>query len=261
MRTKPKKYLGQNFLVDKNIQAKIIASCDLRPDDTVVEVGPGNGELTRLISPRVNRFYAVEIDKELAANLKEDLRDSENFKVINQDILEFDFSAVPKSFRRDIKVIGNIPYYITTPIIEHLLGYRRYVREVYLTVQKEVAERIAARPGTKDFGALSCFVQYYTTPQILFVIKKGSFFPVPKVDSCFISLKFKKRLSLDAGREVRFFQITRSAFNQRRKILKNSLSRLIDKDKLDRFFDKNGLNKLSRPEELTIENFINLAKI
>lgn len=260
MHLKPKKYLGQNFLIDKNIQKKIIAACDFRADDLVVEIGPGTGEFTRLIAPQVKRLYAVELDTDLAAILRRNFRDSANVEIINQDILKFNFTRrFPKNIRR-LKIFGNIPYYITTPIIESLLKFRNRIEVIDLTVQKEVGLRITAASGSKTYGALSCFIQYYTQPQILFYIKKGSFFPAPKVDSCLVKLTPRRDALLSPRQEKRFFKLVRAAFNQRRKKLRNSLRGVISEGRLEMFFKTYNHNSAVRPEELGLEDFLNLAR-
>lgn len=253
MRHKPKKYLGQNFLFDRNIQQKIIAACNFKNDDLVLEIGAGRGEFTRLIAPRVSHLYAVELDQALAEPLQRDFRNSSNVEIIEGDILKLDLFRRFSGHSRKLKIFGNIPYYITTPIIAHLLKFRSCIAAIYLTVQKEVACRITAVSGSKVYGALSCFAQYYTEPQILFCIKKGSFFPVPKVDSCFIRLSPKKIAPLTLKEERRFFRIVRAAFNQRRKTLRNSLRSVVAEKKL-------GAKAGDRAERLTLEDFLNLAR-
>ncbi len=258
MRHKPKKGLGQNFLVDKNLQRKIISACEFEPFDTVLEIGPGRGELTKLIADKVLLLYALEIDGSLCGALREEFKDSPNVKIIHQDILRSkpqDYLGKPG---QKIKVIGNIPYYITTPIIEHLLKYREYIATVFLTVQKEFGRRMTAAAGSKEYGSLSCFVQYYAEAAILFNLKNTCFFPAPKVDSCFLRLNIKKELPLDAERERLLFRVVRAGFNQRRKTLRNSLKGVLPRGKLDLYFSRYGLDANTRPEELSCQDFINL---
>jgi 16S rRNA (adenine1518-N6/adenine1519-N6)-dimethyltransferase len=259
MRFKPKKSLGQNFLIDKNIQAKIINSLGLCPQDIVLEIGAGRGELTHLIAQRVKKVYAVEIDSKLCGNLESSLSEFKNIQILNNDILKLDLKKYSKDAK--FKVIGNVPYYITTPIIELLIKYRALINIIFLTVQKEFATRIAASSGTKDYGSFSCFVQYYTLPQKLFLIKKSSFFPVPKVDSCFLRLTPRERSSLNKNQESVLFKIIRASFNQRRKTLRNSLKELVTPEKLESFFKAIGKDNNIRPEMLTLEDFITLTKL
>ncbi|MBM3255687.1 MAG: ribosomal RNA small subunit methyltransferase A [Candidatus Omnitrophica bacterium] len=255
---KYKKSLGQNFLVDKNLQRKIAAGCSFKDTDTVLEIGPGRGALTRIIADKVKLLYAVEIDKDLCRHLEEEFKNSPNIKIIHHDILKLELPGYFIKPKEKIKVVGNIPYYISTPIIERLLKYRQNIEEAFLTLQKEFAKRIVAKPGSGDYGSLSCFVQYYAQAQILFTIKKNSFFPVPKVDSCFLRLNMKDKLPLGPEKEKEFFRVVRAAFNQRRKILRNSLQGVIPQSRLDHLFSKYNINKNTRPEELSQSDFINL---
>lgn len=261
MHAKPKKSLGQNFLVDPNIRRKIIASCGLKASDIVLEIGAGRGELTRLIAERVNKVYAVEIDANLCHILKANLKGCANIEIINKDILKFDLKRyfTRRSCLR-IKVIGNIPYYITTPIIERLLKIRDRIETIFITVQKEVAQRMVSQAGSKNYGAFSCFVQYYTQAQIIFRIKRTSFLPSPKVDSCFLRLSIRQVPIFKIENERLFFKIIRAAFNQRRKILKNSLENIIAPEKLAAFFKEYKLNPKIRPENLGLKDFATLSE-
>jgi len=262
--TKPKKRFGQNFLIDKNIQEKIIEACELSRDDFVLEIGAGNGELTRLIAPRARSVSAIEIDWNLCKILKGCLESYKNVEIVNQDVLEFDFKKYFQkimNLRQKIKVIGNIPYYITTPIIERLIEFKSGIDAVFITVQKEFALRLAACPGSKDYGSLSCFAQYYTLPEIVLTIKKTCFRPVPKVDSCLLKLKIREMPAVDVGDENLFFSIIRSAFNKRRKTLRNSLKDIVPEEKLKTFFEKYNINPKIRPEELALSDFADLTKV
>ncbi|MFA5410503.1 MAG: 16S rRNA (adenine(1518)-N(6)/adenine(1519)-N(6))-dimethyltransferase RsmA [Candidatus Omnitrophota bacterium] len=254
MRHKPKKSLGQNFLIDGNIQRKLIAACKLRAQDTVLEIGSGEGQLTQAIAAQVKSLDAFEIDAGLCKILRAKLYGYPNLEIFNQDILKF------KIKRHYTKVIGNIPYYITTPIIEHLLEYRNKIDAIFLTVQKEFSARITAAAGSKNYGALSCFIQYFTQAKNLFFIKKTCFFPRPKVDSSFLRLEVRKTPAVKVKDEEMFFQIIRGAFNKRRKTLRNSLAGIIPQERLKAFFQAYGIDENIRPEKLTLENFANLAK-
>lgn len=251
MRAKPKKNLGQNFLVDGNIQRKIISHCELNDSDVVVEIGPGRGELTKLIAPRVKMLYAIEKDSLLVKDLREYFKESKNVAIIQWDVLKFDF----KGYFRDcinLKVIGNIPYYITTPIIEYLFNLRDKIDVVFITVQKEFALRLSALPGSREVSSLSYFARYYSEPKILFTINKGCFFPVPKVDSTLVRLKIRKEAPFHITDERLFFKIIRAAFNKRRKTLKNSLNGIVHPEIL-------GDLASARPEDLSLQDFVNLA--
>lgn len=259
MRLKPKKRLGQNFLIDSNIREKIIEHCKLCPDDFVLEIGSGRGEITGLIAERAAKVLAVEIDRDLCEVSEDNLKSLSNAEVVNQDILKLDFTKYLEKSKK-IKVIGNIPYYITTPIIERLLELKDLIESIFITVQKEFALRAAAQAGSKDYGSLSCFLQYYTSPKILFTIKKTCFSPVPKVDSCLLELKIREKPPVETGDEDLFFNIIRAAFNKRRKTLRNSLKEIIPQNKLELFFEKYKINRKVRAEELTLFDFANLTK-
>lgn len=261
MRIKPKKRLGQNFLVDKNIQRKIIQALNLNPADLVLEIGAGRGEITSLVAKEAGWVYALEIDSSLLGILAENLKGMDNVQVINQDILKFDLKKYFKNEKGNIKVVGNIPYYISSAIIEYLFKYRDKMEFIFITVQKEFAQRVAAPPGSKDYGSLSCFVQYYSCPKILFEIKKNCFFPVPKVDSCLLRMDVRNRTALTGAKENEFFKIVRAAFNKRRKTLRNSLDGIVPQEKLDDFFSKFNIDINIRPEDLSVDDFIKLTKL
>lgn len=264
MRIKPKKSLGQNFLIDKNIRRKIIDSLELKPSDIVLEIGSGRGELTALIAQRTAKLYALEIDNGLFPQLKDNLEGCSNTLIINKDILKFNFKkyfSKPEYRKNRIKVFGNIPYYISSPIIEHLLKYRDKIDNIFITVQREFARRIVANPGSKEYGSLSCFVQYYTEPKIILNIKKTCFFPRPKVDSSLLRLRIRLNPPVNPKGEGLFFKIIRAAFNKRRKTLRNSLKGVIPLRKLEQFFNKYGIDSLIRPEDLSLEDFAHLSNL
>jgi len=260
MRPKAKKSLGQNFLIDQNIRRKIISACSFKPTDYVLEIGAGCGELTGFIAEKVAGVYALEVDANLLTPLRRNLKEYANIKIIHRDILKFN---LPPSFAagRRIKVLGNIPYYISTPIIERLFRLRRRIDTIFITVQKEFGCRMAASPGSKEYGRFSCFVQYHAQPEVLFHIKKGSFYPVPKVDSSFMKMKIRKKPLLKPAQEALLFKIIRTAFNQRRKTLRNSLKSLLTPDELGSFFSKSRIDKNIRPEDLSLLDFSHLATL
>jgi len=254
---RPRKSLGQNFLFDKNIQGKIISAAELSSDDTVLEIGAGRGELTRLLVDRVKKIYAVEIDRALAQGLSREFGDSVKIKIINQDILKLDLNKNCAGLSQ-IKVIGNIPYYVSSPILDYLLRYHNRISTIFITVQKEFGQRMAALPGSKDYGSFSCFIQYYCQPKILFTIKKTSFWPAPKVDSCLIRLKIRKEPAVKVKDQEAFFKLIRSAFNQRRKTLRNSLKGMIEDARLERFFQRWNIDPNIRPQDLGLQDFAHL---
>jgi len=262
MHIKPKKSLGQNFLIDKNIQRKIINACNLSKEDIVLEIGSGTGELAAELSARVKKVYALEIDSRLYLELEQRLSRDSNCQIIKSDILKFNINKFLRENKIDqkIKVIGNIPYYISSPIIEHLIGYSNNISQAFMTVQKEFGRRVVACPGSKVYGSFSCFVQYYAQSKILFEISSACFRPIPKVSSCFLSLKFTDRHAVEVKDEEAFFKLIRAAFNQRRKTLRNSLSNFITPDKLERFLNSAGIDKNVRPEDLSLDQFADLLK-
>jgi len=226
-----------------------------------LEIGAGRGELTAVIAERVDKLYAVEIDSRLYAGLKERFKGYRGVHIINADILKTNLKKYAAAKSGRIKVIGNIPYYITTPIIGHLFKFRDKIKNIFLTVQKEFARRIAASPGSGDYGSFSCFVQYYAKARILFVIKKTCFFPKPKVDSAFLSLEIKEEPDIAVKDEARLFKIIRQAFNQRRKVLRNSLRGLVPAGDMELFFAKYNINSKIRPEDLSLKEFADLSNI
>lgn len=250
---RPLKSLGQNFLVDERVQQKIVDSCQLKSDDVVVEIGPGKAAITRRILPLVKQLIVIEKDRQLAPLLKEEFKGS-SLEVIEGDFLKWDMATLPKG----AIVVGNIPYYISTPIIEQILAHRDKVARAYLTVQLEFGERLAANSGNKDYGSLSCFVQYYADVKVLFKISRGSFHPSPKVESCFVSLIMKPKPDVVANHEEQLFKMIQTAFTQRRKTIMNALGFIIEKEKLEKILIKFNIDPKSRPENLTLSNFIDI---
>jgi 16S rRNA (adenine1518-N6/adenine1519-N6)-dimethyltransferase len=254
MYIKPKKRLGQNFLIDKNLQKKIVQAAEFIGSDTVLEIGSGRAELTRLIAAVAGKVYALEIDRSLCAIMQDTLKDYGNIIIINRDILKLDLEKYFDKTETKIRIIGNIPYYITTPIIEHLLKYRNKIKDIFITVQKEFAERLTANPGPKEYGSLTCFVQYYMQPKYLFTLRKSCFRPVPEVDSALIRLDIRQEPAVKVKSEELLFKIIRAAFNQRRKTLKNSLKGILPTESLGKF-------SKARPEDLSLGDFAHLANL
>lgn len=251
---RPKKYLGQNFLINARIRERIVDSCDLQSCDNVLEIGPGRGSLTELLAPKVKMIYAVEKDPRLFADLKEKFSHQKNLTLFCDDILKFPISQLPPL----TKVVGNLPYNISTPIIEKFLTEPHPCQELYFTVQLEFGRRLAAQPGSKDYGALSCFIQYFCHVQILFEISPECFRPIPKVTSCFIKISFHPPQEPVADTE-KLFHLIRTAFQQRRKKITNSLSSLLG-EKAAEIFKKAGINKDLRAENLTLRDYIHIIK-
>ncbi|MCR2044230.1 16S rRNA (adenine(1518)-N(6)/adenine(1519)-N(6))-dimethyltransferase RsmA [Anaerosalibacter massiliensis] len=258
------KSLGQNFLIDGNILRKICEEGQVSKKDDILEIGPGIGTLTEELSSRANKVVAVELDKALIPILDETLKDCYNVEIVSGDILKID---LPKLFKEkfkneNIKVVANLPYYITTPIIGKLLEDELDIDSILVMVQYEVAERMKASPGTKDYGSLSVFVQYYTEPEIIFSVPKTAFMPSPNVDSAVIELKIRKE-KLELENRERFFKVVKAAFSQRRKTILNSLSSglKIEKDIIRDTLDKSGIDSKLRAENLTIEEFSKISAI
>jgi len=261
MRPKPKKSLGQNFLTDPNIRRKIVQVCCFDAEDSILEIGPGYGEITEIIAARVKKLVAVEIDRVLYEKLKERLGRLPNIIILKADILKADPKRLFPEEKGKIKVFGNIPYYISSPIIEYLISNRGMFSDIFLTVQKEFGRRIAAKPGTKDYGSFSCFVQYFTRPSIIFEIKRGCFYPAPKVDSVLLRLLPREHPAVKVDDEEHFFNIIRHAFGQRRKTLRNSLKDIVSSDTLDRFFQTQDIDFNIRPECLSLHHFAALSNL
>jgi 16S rRNA (adenine1518-N6/adenine1519-N6)-dimethyltransferase len=248
----PKKHLGQNFLFDQSILLDIISAADISHKDTVVEIGPGPGRLTRLLAQRAGRVIAIELDNRLYDNLGEELRGINNIDLVLGDALKFPFERLGR-----FKVVANIPYYITTPIIFRLLEARQTLETMTLTIQKEVAERIVAGPGTRDYGVLSIMVQFRAAPEFKFVIPKEVFRPVPKVDSAVVHMRTRVSPAVAVLNEDIFFRVVRTAFSQRRKTLSNSL-KSFDKGIKDTL-NAAGVDPQRRPETLSLEEFAMIA--
>lgn len=253
---RPLRRFGQNFLTDKNILAKIFSVVSVGREDDVLEIGPGEGALTKDLAKRCRRLVAVEIDRELCRRLQSDFIDFKNATIVCGDILSFDLAGCVRRLRlRRLRVIANLPYYITSPILEYLFKHISLIKDIHVLVQREVAQRICAAPGTKIYSSFSCFVNYHAVPEILFRVKKGSFRPAPKIESSFLRLMPRaaaaRRLFLKD--EDLFFKVVRTSFSQRRKRLLSSLKDLIPLARGDRFLSDPLLNK--RPEELSLEDF------
>ena len=250
-----KKHLGQNFLYDPSVLDRIIAAADLTSDDTVVEIGPGPGRMTRMLADRAKRLIAIEIDRTLCERLKADLIGYRNIEIIHGDVMRFPFENLSA-----FKVVANIPYYITTPIIFRLLDEKKSLISMTLTIQKEVAERIVARPGTKDYGVLSLSTQFYAEPELRFIVPKEAFRPVPKVDSAVIHMKIRKEPAVMVQDTAMFFRVVKTAFSQRRKTLSNSLQSFRSHD-IRGLLRNVGIDPGRRPETLSLEEFALLASV
>jgi len=250
----PKKYLGQHFLIDPNIKRKIIEACAFQPHETILEIGPGFGILTEAIAPHVKSIIAIETDKRLCEELKKKFTQS-NVTILPADFLKYPLVSLP----RHLKVIGNLPYYISTPIVERVIMNRDYFDSLYATLQYEFGQRLTAKTGSKEYGALSCFVQYHMDVTMLFKIKNTAFRPIPKVDSCFLKLARKAGGSPKANDEKLLFTIIHYAFQQRRKTIVNALSKLKTPHHLKRIFTTAGIPEKARAENLTLEDYVRVT--
>lgn len=259
-----KKY-GQNFLIDPHVLEKIISAADIAEDDFILEIGPGIGTLTQYLCKYARAVTAVEIDQNLIPILRDTLSGCENAKIIHGDILKVDVKKLAEehSNGKEMKVIANLPYYITTPVILSLFESKARIGRIVVMVQKEVADRMQAQPGTKDYGALSLAVQYYAKPQITAFVPPNCFMPRPKVGSAVIRLDCNQKHSVMVKDEAFLFRIIRASFNQRRKTLVNGLSNASDlplsKQQICEGIEQAGLSLNVRGEELTLTQFAQLA--
>lgn len=259
------KSLGQNFLINENILNEIIEVADITKDDVVLEIGTGIGTLTSKLCERAKRVVAVEIDKNLLPILNETLSAYQNIDIINKDILKTDINEELKSLgiNQKVKVVANLPYYITTPIIMKILEENVNVSVMVLMLQKEVANRINAQHSTKDYGSLSIAVQYYCDTQIICKVPKNSFIPEPNVDSLVIKLTVNEKRKVEIEDEELFFKLVRGSFAKRRKTILNSLTGyedLADKEKLEKLFEISQIDSKRRGETLTIQEFAKLTQ-
>ncbi len=255
------KGLGQNFLLDPQVLDKIAIAADI--DDGVLEIGPGFGVLTKRLCETGKKVVSIEIDKRLIPVLDFTLSEFDNVKIIEKDILKTDVKAlIDEEFDgKKISVAANLPYYITTPIITKLIEEKLPIKNIVVMVQKEVAERIAAKPGKKDYGAISVLCQYYTNPRLVTIVPKGSFYPAPKVDSAVLCMEVQEKPNVDVLDEKLFFKVVRAAFSQRRKTLLNCLSSGFScgKDTLSQLLIEIGIDPTIRGEKLGLSEFAKIA--
>lgn len=259
------KKFGQNFLIDEHVLGKIIRSAEITEDDFVVEIGPGIGTLTQYLAASAREVAAIEIDDALIPILKDTLSAYDNVTVIHEDVLKVDLCklAEEKNGGKPIKVVANLPYYITTPIIMGLFENHVPVESITIMVQKEVADRMKTGPGSKDYGALSLAVQYYAKPELVANVPPNCFMPRPRVGSAVIRLTRHAEVPVQAEDEKLMFQMIRASFNQRRKTLVNGLGNApelhIPKEMTTEVLDEMGLSASVRGEALTLEQFAELS--
>ena len=262
---KADKSLGQNFLISDEVVDGIVESANIEKEDIVIEIGPGLGVLTNLLLQKSNNVIAVELDPRMVSILKDRLKEKDNFTIIHEDILKVDLAKIineRKSLNSRVKVVANLPYYITTPIIMKLLENNEIIDEIIVMVQKEVGDRLTAKTGERLAGAITYAVSYYSNASKVIDVPKESFIPSPKVESVVIKLELKKNVQ-EENKEL-LFKIIKSAFAQRRKTLENALINgkiVTNKEKIQEIFDKLGIEKNVRGENLSLEQYESLCKI
>ncbi|WP_416470543.1 16S rRNA (adenine(1518)-N(6)/adenine(1519)-N(6))-dimethyltransferase RsmA [Streptococcus thermophilus] len=262
-----KKSFGQNFLTDTNILQKIVDTAEINKNVNVIEIGPGIGALTEFLAENASEVMAFEIDERLVPILEDTLRDHDNVKVINEDVLKADLQTRVKEFENPdlpIKVVANLPYYITTPILMHLIESKIPFSEFVVMMQKEVADRISAEPNTKAYGSLSIAVQYYMTAKVAFAVSRTVFVPAPNVDSAILKMTRRKQPLVEVKDEDFFFRVSKASFLHRRKTLWNNLTSHFGKseevkNKLDQALENAAIKPSIRGEALSISDFARLS--
>ena len=259
---KAKKKYGQNFLNDSNLSDEILDIANIDEKTEVLEIGPGLGFLTEKLIENSKFLTAFEIDDDLIPFLNKKFENKQNFRLIHQDFMEADLEKFFED-KKNVKVVANIPYYITSPIINKLLEYRENIDEIYLMVQKEVAERIASQPHSKNMSLLTHAVQFYAEAEYLFTVPKEKFDPVPKVDSAFLGIKILKDKRYESQiSEEKYFKYLKEAFSNKRKSIANNLTKLeFSKDVVGAALEKVGKTRLARTEEFSVQEFIDFIGI
>ena len=257
----PLKRLGENYLIDVNIKDKIISEVSPSEEDAILEIGPGLGALTFDLAGSGAAVTAVEKDRKAAMILKDMAADKfPNLNIVNGDILEFDLESLA---RRKIKVVGNLPYYITTPILEYIIERKAFISKAVIMVQNEVASRLTASAGAEDYGSISCYIQYHAKVERVYTVNRSCFYPAPDVDSAIVKMEIPGSPSVKVADEALLFKIMRGAFNQRRKSIINSLSREavlnIPKKDLTTILNAAGVDPAARPETLSLADFARIA--
>lgn len=263
---RPRKRWGQNFLINPGILEKIVAAAEISPADTVVEIGPGIGALTARLTALAGRVVAVEIDRSLVALLKERFSACPNLFLVEGDALKADFDALVRAAGGTLpyKVVANLPYYVTTPLLTRLLNTNFTVRLLVVMVQKEVALRLVARPGTKEYGSLSVLAQYRSEAELVAVVSRGSFFPAPAVDSAVVKLRLRSAPPVAVPDEGLFFRVVRAAFGQRRKTLLNALAGAglgRGRQEWEAVLKQAGIDPQRRGETLDLAAFAAIARV
>lgn len=253
------KSLGQNFLTDDNVLKDIVYGAEVSGEDYVIEIGPGVGTLTKELLKKAKKVTSIELDDKLIPILQEELKEYDNFELIHKDALKVNYNELIGD-EQSVKVVANLPYYVTTPIIVNLLNGDYNFKSLTIMIQKEVAERIDAEHSTKEYGAFSLLVQYYCSTKIIRRVPPSCFIPSPKVDSIVIRLDKLDKPTVEVEDTKLFFNIIRQSFNMRRKTLWNGMKNLgMDKEKLQKAFEKSGIDPNRRGETLTIQEFATLS--
>lgn len=259
----PRKGWGQHFLVDRNILNKVIWAAQVEKEDVVLEVGPGLGEMTIALARQAKRVIAIEIDSKLVAILNEKMKNYPNVEVVKSDILKVDFNQFLKKEGHPIKVVANLPYQVSTPLLFRFIESKETFSTFTLMLQKEVAERMVAPPGGKEYGPLSIFIQMFSDVSIRFFIKPSAFFPPPKVESAVVHMVWKEKPMIETNDEEWFKRVVKACFGYRRKTLVNALrhSELSLPESIELKMEAIGIDPRRRPETLTIQEYASLAKV
>ena len=263
---KPRKKLGQSFLIDQNIIKKIAVAAQITKEDIVVEIGAGIGVLTEILAQEANKIIAVELDASLVHVLKTKLAGYSNAEIISNDILNYDFSSISNRYNNKVKVIGNVPYNISSPLIFHLLSFRFAIGDFILMLQKEVVERLVAAPGNKSYGVPSVLLQMFASVEKIFNVPASCFYPQPKVESAVIRGTFLDQPLIKLTDAAFFKQLVKASFAQRRKMLMNNLksSKLlvdIEEEKINKTLSEAGIDGKRRGETLSVDEFGRLSNL
>ncbi len=251
--------LGQNFIIDDSVIDDIVDGADIQKDDYVIEIGPGVGTLTKELLERGKMVTSIELDEKLIPILQEELKDYDNFNLIHKDALKINYKELIGE-EKSVKIVANLPYYVTTPIIANILKECLNIKSITIMIQKEVAERMDGEPGTREYGAFSLLVQYYCDSTIIRYVSPQCFIPAPKVESVIIRLDILEKPRVEVEDEKLFFNMIRQSFNMRRKTLWNSTKNLgIEKTSLEAAYDRANIDPKRRGETLSIQEFANLA--